>query len=408
MEYYIKNKEKRDKETIKDNDNENKDIINKENNKYIIFRPEIGRGSYSRVYKGMDKSKEFIGIKIINVNKLDIEIVNLIDKEIEIHKKIENENIVKLRDVIREKNKICMIMEYCETDLDKVKYELFNGEYEIEKIFRELNNALRYLYENNITHRDLKPSNILIKNKNIKLADFGFASNKKINMYETLCGSPLYMAPELLKISLVINDDNNRNYDSKCDIWSYGLILYECIYLQHPFSSSISILDLYNKQNRNNIIFSEVNKINKNINPEFIKLLKMMLVLDNKERISWKDYFNHPFIVNTQNIILSSLSISKNIDINNKNKEEKEIEYSVSYPVNKIDKMNIEIKDKSLMRSEIIEDYIKRESEDYIIVRKEDLMNSGIDRERTVKDNIYYFLSSSVEYAKKPFRYFSF
>jgi serine/threonine protein kinase len=379
MEYYIKKREK------------------EEENKYIIFRPEIGKGSYSKVYKGMNKNREYIGIKIVNIENMSEEIVELIEKEIEIHKNIENENIVKLNDVIRKNKKICMIMEYCETDLEKIKYELFD-EYNIEDIFKQINNALKYLYENNITHRDLKPSNILLKNKQIKLADFGFASNKKVNMYETLCGSPLYMAPELLKISLIINDNNKINYDSKCDIWSYGLILYECIYLNHPYMSSISILDLYNKQNKININFLEENKINKKINPEFIELLKLMLKINSNERISWSEYFNHSFILKNKNIILLNQNISKNIIINNDNKGNKEkCGYSESYP-----------RKDEMMRSEIIEDYIKKESEDYIIIKKEDLINSEINRERTVKDNIYYFLSNSVEYAKKPFKYFSF
>jgi len=386
MEYYIKKREEEEKG---------------EENKYIIFRPEIGKGSYSKVYKGMNKKREYIGIKIVNIENMSEEIIGLIEKEIEIHKKIENENIVKLNDVIRKNKKICMIMEYCETDLEKKKYEILE-EYNIDEIFKQLNNAIKYLHENNIKHRDLKPSNILIKDKNIKLADFGFASNKEINMYETLCGSPLYMAPELLKISLIINENKKNNYDSKCDIWSYGLILYECIYLNHPYSSSISILDLYNKQNKININYSEENKIKKRINPEFIELLKLMLKINNNERISWKEFFNHPFIINKKNILLINENISKNIIINIENKENKVkkeiIEYSKSY----------QKKREEMIKSEIIENYIKKESEDYIIIKKEDLINSEINRERTVKDNIYYFLSNSVEYAKKPFKYFSF
>eukprot|EP01052_Picozoa_sp_SAG31_P016111 SAG31_NODE_1055_length_10134_cov_14.461837_9_plen_101_part_00 len=90
---------------------------------------------------------------------------------------------------------------------------------------------LQYLHQQDIAHRDLKPENLLLQpNKDggstIKIADFGFAkivSELKTRMKDgkhlmmTSCGTPEYVAPEVLL---------NEGYDTKCDIWSMGVILY--------------------------------------------------------------------------------------------------------------------------------------------------------------------------------------
>lgn len=79
--------------------------------------------------------------------------------------------------------------------------------------------AFEVLSAENILHRDLKPTNILFHNGVIKVADFGFCKEllKDTDMTQTMVGSPIYMAPEVLK-GLI--------YDSRADIWSMGVILY--------------------------------------------------------------------------------------------------------------------------------------------------------------------------------------
>lgn len=81
--------------------------------------------------------------------------------------------------------------------------------------------GLKYLHARGIIHRDLKPANILITgNLLLKIADFGFArKSNTIDLYTSLVGTPLYMAPEVYK----------SNYSSKCDIWSAGVIFYEML-----------------------------------------------------------------------------------------------------------------------------------------------------------------------------------
>ena len=277
------------------------------NGKYVLFRPEIGRGSFSKVYKAKDKNHKNVAIKRINIEKINTKLLDRIELEISIHRKIEHQNIVKLNEVIRDDKNICLILEYCDEEFNNIKYNL--EIYTLQDYIKQLNNALFYLRQNNIIHRDLKPKNILISNNIIKLADFGFASDKTIDMHNTVCGSPLYMAPEIMKIFISgnnsINDNNTNNkfsYDSKCDLWSLGLIIYECVYKDHPFKDSLNILDLNKNIFCNKIIFHEMNKNNVKIDYLLIDLLSKMLIIDTNKRITWEEYFNHDWFKSNINI----------------------------------------------------------------------------------------------------------
>ena len=79
-------------------------------------------------------------------------------------------------------------------------------------------------------HRDIKPDNILLHNGNIKIADFGFCKplENKNDMVQTMLGSPIYMAPEVIK---------GEVYTNKADIWSLGVVLYQMVFGKCPFES---------------------------------------------------------------------------------------------------------------------------------------------------------------------------
>ena len=93
---------------------------------------------------------------------------------------------------------------------------------------KKLFSALNHMHSQGIVHRDIKPENIMVtKEDELKLIDFGLSKRNKSmdNKMQTIAGTPYYMAPEVLK----------GEYDSKCDIWSLGVLLYVfmCGYL--PF-----------------------------------------------------------------------------------------------------------------------------------------------------------------------------
>lgn len=433
------------------------------NGKYVIFRPEIGKGSYSKVYKAKDKNHKSVAIKRINIEKINNKLLDRIELEINIHKKLYHENIVKLNEIIRDEKNICLVLEYCEEEFNNLKYNL-----EIHKLqdyIKQLNNALLYLRKNNIIHRDLKPKNILISDDVVKLADFGFATDKTIDMHNTVCGSPLYMAPEIMKI--FISGGNNdpltvrNSYDSKCDLWSLGLIIYECVYKEHPYKDSLNILDLNKNIFTNKIIFYETNKNNVKIDLLLRDLLSRMLVIDTSKRISWEDYFNHDWFNSEININLNiSAPISipipitkkksyencihslpliadyeKNIknnyeDINDdylekerQNRPKHDIntikDYFINHLYNKeisddvmetIDIYNENPDHKINKEKKINKDKNEDADYDYIIIDEKELLtfNEEPEFKDNISSNLYNALSNSYELIKKPFKYFSY
>lgn len=422
-------------------------------NKYTIYKPEIGSGAYSKVYKALDKNGRTIAIKKINIHNINDKLLERIEYEIHIHKKLEHQNIVKLYDVFRNDSCICLILEYCDQDFDNIKYNIKPSE--IKSYIIQLNEALKYLKENNIIHRDIKPKNILLSGNTIKLADFGFASDKTIDMYNTICGSPLYMAPEIINIFIgVSNEINNKSvYDSTCDIWSLGLIIYECYFKFHPFKNSINIVELYKNIKNNNISFIPITYCDYDEHDKIINLLKKMLVCDVNNRISWQQYFNHTwFSINSQEYNYkhynlentSSKTSSKPISIPNKNNDNiirsmpcfnnntntnanthyDDIDYLLKddydeyYKKNKDDEIcknynrssDKEQEDPFIMDMDADTNINIDNKNDYIIINEDDLLlfDTNEYKPPSITSGMYNFLSNSIDKLKNNIRYFTY
>ena len=194
----------------------------------------IGHGTYGNVYRAIDKNNGiYVSIKEIVKERFN-KPKEILEREVEIMKKIKNENSVNLKEVIETNDYYYIIMEYCEYNLENYinqKREKSFSINEIKEVLTQLNNTLKLMLKENIIHRDLKPSNILISldklDKNIiKLSDYG--SSKKISdSMSFLAGTPLTMAPEIL------NDEENL---SKSDLWSIGIIIYFMYFKEYPYN----------------------------------------------------------------------------------------------------------------------------------------------------------------------------
>ncbi|XP_027332939.1 CBL-interacting serine/threonine-protein kinase 21 [Abrus precatorius] len=124
--------------------------------------------------------------------------------------------------------------------LDKMSYAEKLNECEARKLFQQLIDALDYCHDKGIYHRDLKPENLLLDNKgNLKVSDFGLSALQKPNdVLNTRCGSPCYVAPELLW--------SNRYDGAAADVWSCGVILFELLAGYLPFDDQ-NLMSLYRK-----------------------------------------------------------------------------------------------------------------------------------------------------------------
>ena len=269
---------------------------------YIVDKKRIGKGSFSTIYKCRHNlnNKQY-ALKEINIDKNKNKIKMNIKREFEIMRKLNHENIVKIHDVIIDKrlNNIYFIMDYYEYgDLSHFLNKKPLKEKFSRKYMKQLSNGLQYLLDNNILHRDLKPQNILLsKNYDIKITDFGFATYyNKDSIINTLCGSPMYMAPEIIT-------KNGYNYNS--DLWSVGIILYEMIHGYTPFNVS-NFIDLIKEIKKKNI------QIKMDISEDCKQLIYSLCKTNPNDRLSWSDFFNHKWFTN--NKILEDENNLMNID----------------------------------------------------------------------------------------------
>jgi serine/threonine protein kinase len=191
----------------------------------------LGKGSYASVYKGrVIATDEPVAVKVMN-KSLFKNAFNLknICSEIEIMKKLNHRNIVRMLDVFQTSNNMYLITEYCDQGdlMHFMRKRKRVPEKEALKIFQDILEGYRYLHTNKITHRDIKPANILIHGGVCKLVDFGFAKKADtMTVMSSLVGTPLYMSPQILK---------RETYTSKADLWSVGLILYELMHGTTPW-----------------------------------------------------------------------------------------------------------------------------------------------------------------------------
>ncbi|VDK44471.1 unnamed protein product [Anisakis simplex] len=262
-----------------------------------VYFYRIGGGSFSTVYKGISKPSSKTGVpyavaikcmdmKFANSSKLNSDCVV---SEISILKRLKHRNIVRLHDFEWDKKNIYLIMEYCGGgDLSRLIREYGQlSELITRRLFRQIASALFYMRGMNIAHMDLKPQNILLTSLQrpfIKVSDFGLSQYlKNDESASSFRGSPLYMAPEIF---------TRQKYDSRVDLWSSGIILYECLYGKPPFTA-----ESYERLIEQILSYESI-KFPSNVQLSFdcLDLLQGLLVRNPHHRIEFKSFFAHPFV----------------------------------------------------------------------------------------------------------------
>ncbi|VDK84249.1 unnamed protein product [Litomosoides sigmodontis] len=155
------------------------------------------------------------------------------------------------------------------------------------RFFRQLASAIQYMRAMNVAHMDLKPQNILLTNRHkpsIKVSDFGLSQYlKKNEQASSFRGSPLYMAPEIFC---------GEPYDGRVDLWSCGVILYECLYGMPPFSAKTYGELVKQILSQQSISFP----VNVRLSCVCLDLLQALLVRNPYDRITFERFFTHPFV----------------------------------------------------------------------------------------------------------------
>ncbi|XP_022145610.1 serine/threonine-protein kinase ATG1c-like isoform X3 [Momordica charantia] len=258
---------------------------------YLVGR-QIGAGSFSVVWHARHRVHGTeVAIKEIPMSRLSKKLQDSLMSEIFILKRINHPNIIRLHDIIEVPGKIHLVLEYCKGG-DLSFYIQRHGrvpEAIAKHFMQQLAAGLKILRDNNLIHRDLKPQNLLLStsddNSVLKIADFGFArSLQPKGLAETLCGSPLYMAPEIMQL---------QKYDAKADLWSVGAILFQLVTGRTPFTGNNQIQLLQNIVKSTELHFpSDISDLSSDCKDLCRKLLRRNPV----ERLTFEEFFNHPFL----------------------------------------------------------------------------------------------------------------
>ena len=276
--------------------------------KYYDIIDKIGVGGFSKVYqvnlKGTNIKR---AIKVINkdsireefksqhikemsneeMNTYVEEFINEIkNMELAEGKNKDNENTVKFYEYFNNEKEMAIVMELCDENLTSLLVKKKFTVREIYEILNQLNNTFKIMDKCIIAHRDLKLENILVNYIEtgyiFKISDFG-SSRQLITLskkMKTMAGTLNFMAPEILE---------GKEYNNECDLWSLGIIIYLLFFKKHP----------YDEKNEFSILKKIKGTGNKNLestnDKDLDDLIRKLLTENPKKRITWKEYFNHPF-----------------------------------------------------------------------------------------------------------------
>ncbi|KNC77818.1 AGC/PKA protein kinase, partial [Sphaeroforma arctica JP610] len=201
----------------------------------------IGKGGFAQVRLVQHKKTEhYFALKIMDKKKmLEMDAVDNVLAEKQIMGEIDFPLLVNLSASFKDAKKAYLVMDYL------VGGELFTliklsrrfSESIAKFYIGEIILGLDYLHTNNIIFRDLKPENILIDQRgHIRICDFGFAKrlNSRDDRTNTFCGTPEYLAPEVI--------DNIGGYNRLVDLWALGVVAFECLTGRMPFSAKGDLL----------------------------------------------------------------------------------------------------------------------------------------------------------------------
>jgi serine/threonine protein kinase len=268
---------------------------------WVVFgRPSHLNAGRVRIARH-SKTGQYAAIKIISKSSLTASRVSLnrlaeevereklaVEREIVVMKLIDHPNIMHLYDVWETSTHLYLVLEYIQGG------ELFDhlcnhGPLSINetlKYFHQIIGAVDYFHRFNVAHRDLKPENILLdQNFNIKIADFGMAAwqintSGATDLMKTSCGSPHYAAPEIIR--------GDPYVGSAADIWSCGVILYAMLTARLPFDDD-NLPDLLDKVTAGKYTIPSF------VDPLAHNLIRRMLAVNVKKRITMAEIFAHPF-----------------------------------------------------------------------------------------------------------------
>jgi len=212
---------------------------------YVIGK-KLGKGGFAVCFEG--KSKRTSAVLALKVVKAKVEQKKMMEKfrtELQIHAKMHHPNIVEFLRAFTIGDHTYVVLEMCPNGslTEMVKARSCLSLPEVRRYMIQICGGVKYLHKRSVIHRDLKMGNIFIDSSmNLKIGDFGLAAvmADEQDRRTTLCGTPNYIAPEILSKS------GNRGHDNKVDTWAVGVICYAMLMGTPPFQSKTQ-QEIYSK-----------------------------------------------------------------------------------------------------------------------------------------------------------------
>ncbi|XP_078043948.1 phosphorylase kinase gamma isoform X2 [Augochlora pura] len=268
---------------------------------YAKYEPKeiLGRGISSTVRRCIEKETGVeYAAKIIDISNESNEDGNTMKdatlQEVHILRRVAGHPyIIELHDVFESSTFIFLIFEICKNGelFDYLTSVVTLSEKKTRYIMRQVFEGVQHIHNQGIVHRDLKPENILLDdNLNVKITDFGFARLLKgtDKLYD-LCGTPGYLAPEVLKCNMFENADG---YGQEVDVWACGVIMFTLLVGCPPFWHRKQMVMLRNIMEGN---YSFTSPEWADITEAPKDLIRKLLVVEAKKRISIKEALEHNF-----------------------------------------------------------------------------------------------------------------
>ncbi|XP_032579788.1 calcium/calmodulin-dependent protein kinase type 1 isoform X2 [Drosophila sechellia] len=193
----------------------------------------LGTGAFSevRLAESKDSPGEHFAVKIIDKKALKGKEESL-ENEIRVLRRLTHPNIVQLLETYEDKSKVYLVMELVTGGelFDRIVEKGSYTEKDASHLIRQILEAVDYMHEQGVVHRDLKPENLLYyspdDDSKIMISDFGLSKMEDSGIMATACGTPGYVAPEVLA---------QKPYGKAVDVWSIGVISYILLCGYPPF-----------------------------------------------------------------------------------------------------------------------------------------------------------------------------
>ena len=250
----------------------------------------LGKGSYGTVYKARRlKDNTSYAVKIVNTSGMELLELQDSINEIRLIASFKSPFIVRFYEAFVQGKRLCVVTEYARLgDLSKlIDRRKRQGrsllENDIWRFLIQVTEGLRVLHEAGVVHRDIKSANLLLCAPDVvKIGDLGVSTIlRNHKLAKTQIGTPLYLAPEIWR---------RRPYDSKCDMWSLGVVLFEMLNFSFPFIAKTT------EELGKRILAGRIGNIKNGYSSEIKEIVYALLQINPDRRPSSTELMQHIYI----------------------------------------------------------------------------------------------------------------